>query len=118
LSCPPCLKELPELAELNRESGEQLECVGVAVDFDGRKSKPPEAYEPKIRGVLESMDATFTNYICQTPSDEVFADLEIPSIPAVFVYDGRGELIKRFVDAGETQGFTYQKDVIPFLENL
>ncbi|MEM9644398.1 MAG: TlpA disulfide reductase family protein [Planctomycetota bacterium] len=118
LSCPPCLKELPELARLNEQHREGLRCVGVALDFNGRQSRPPKSYEPKIRLVLKGIDATFVNYICETPDSEVLDALQIPSIPAVFVYDGEGKLLKRFVDAGETAGFNYRKDVIPYLDSL
>lgn len=123
LSCSPCLKELPELAKLSREQlalGEdaKIQTIGVSLDFDGRKSKPPEHYEPKIRELLNRIDARFENVICQTASDDVFSGLDIPSIPAVFIYDRQGELIRRFVDAGDTAGFTYEEDILPFLDSL
>jgi hypothetical protein len=42
----------------------------------------------------------------------------LASIPAVLVFDGEGNLTKVFVDAGESAGFTYEKDVVPFVEKL
>ncbi|QDV61500.1 Redoxin [Crateriforma conspicua] len=118
LSCEPCLRELPALAELARERDDEFDFVAIAVDFDGRLTKPPETYEPKIRAVLTALDATFESYLCETASDTVFQAIDIPSIPAVFVYGADGKLLKKFVDTGDTAGFTYHDDVIPYLDEL
>jgi hypothetical protein len=67
---------------------------------------------------LSSVGADFDNYLCNTPSDDVFAEVGLPSIPAVLVYDANGNLVKQFVDAGETIGFSYDTDVIPFVKKL
>ena len=42
----------------------------------------------------------------------------MPSIPAVLVFDAEGKLVKQFIDAGETIGFTYDKDVIPMVNSI
>ncbi|TWU42836.1 thiol-disulfide oxidoreductase [Novipirellula artificiosorum] len=118
LSCQPCLEEFPGLVRLNKELGDKVKCMSVDVDFDGRKSRPPESYEERIVNFLTSVGATFPTFISQTASDEIFAELELASIPAVFVYDAEGNLVKRFVDAGETAGFSYDEDVIPFVKSL
>ena len=116
--CAPCIKEFPGLVELHKTQGEKIQCISVDVDFDGRKNRPPKYYEPAIVGFLTKQGADFTNFICSTPSDEVFETLDIVSIPAVLIYDADGKLIKRFIDADETAGFTYEKDIVPFLEGL
>lgn len=118
LSCAPCLKEFPGLVRLDNEYPGQLACIGVDVDFDGRKTRPPESYEERVTGFLKAVKADFANYICTTPSDDVFSTLEIDSIPTVLIYGADGELKKKFVDAGETLGFTYEKDVRPYLQTL
>lgn len=118
LACAPCLKEFPELVRLNRRWGDSVRCIGVDLDFDGRKTRPPESYEPKVTDFLASVDADFENYISRTPSDDVFAEAEIPSIPAVLVFNSRGELVRKFVDAGETAGFTYESHVEPLVREL
>ena len=45
LSCEPCLKEFPGLVRLHQEHGETITCVGVDLDYVGRKTRPPEYYE-------------------------------------------------------------------------
>jgi thiol-disulfide isomerase/thioredoxin len=119
LSCPPCLKEFPGLVRLDKELGDSVECISVDVDFDGRKTKPPESYEQDVKEFLASVNADgIPNYVSTTPSDDVFAALEIPAIPAVLVFDAEGELVQKFVDAGDTIGFTYDEDIIPLVKKL
>jgi thiol-disulfide isomerase/thioredoxin len=118
LSCEPCLKEFPGLVRLHQSFGDTVQCVAIDMDFDGRKTRPPEYYEDRVAAFIESVGAPFTTYISQTPSDEIYAATKLDSIPAVLIYDADGQLVKVFADAGETVGFTYDKDVIPFVTKL
>lgn len=118
LSCEPCLKEFPGLVRLHQSFGDSVQCVAMDMDFDGRKTRPPEYYEDRVAAFVESVGAKFATYISRTPSDEVYAATGLDSIPAVLIYDAKGELVKVFADAGETVGFTYDKDIIPFVTKL
>ncbi len=119
LACEPCLKEFPGLVSLHDRFGSKVQCMAVDLDFDGRQSRPPEYYEDQVVAFLESVGASgFPMYISTTPSDDVYAEADLPSIPAVLVFDDQGNLAKVFVDAGESAGFTYEKDVVPFVEKL
>ncbi len=117
-ACPPCLEEFPGLVRLSESMPDQVACISVSVDYDGRKTKPAESYRDSVNAFLGAMKADFTNFLCQTPSDEVFATVDLPSIPAVLIFDADGKLVKRFVDAGETIGFGYEKDIVPFVKTL
>ncbi|TWT54167.1 hypothetical protein Pla22_18020 [Rubripirellula amarantea] len=119
LSCEPCMREFPGLVKVHREFGEKVACVSANVDFDGRKRRPPEYYESKVEAFLEQVNAFgMSAFICSTPSEDVYTDANIASIPAVLIYDREGTPVRVFVDAGETQGFTYEEDVIPLVEQL
>ncbi|WDQ15322.1 TlpA family protein disulfide reductase [Rhodopirellula sp. P2] len=118
LACGPCLKEFPNLVAMQKRFGDKVVAIGANVDFDGRKSRPPESYEPKVTEFLSSVDAEFDNFIVQTPSDEVFEAIGIGSIPAVLVFDAEGKLVKQFSDVGETAGFNYADDIVPLVEKL
>lgn len=115
--CEPCVKEFPGLVRLSK-SMDDVSCIGVSVDYDGRKSRPPETYTERVSGFLSAVGAEFDNFLCNTPSDDVFAAVGLPSIPAVLIYDDKGELIKQFIDSGDTIGFSYDKDIIPFVKKL
>jgi thiol-disulfide isomerase/thioredoxin len=116
LACDPCMREFPGLVKLQATYGDGLACVSVNSDFDGRAKYPPENYLSRVNAFLEAVSAKTTNYICSTPNEDLYGALEIPSIPAVLVFDAAGKEVKRFVDVGETAGFTYEDDVIPFVE--
>ena len=119
LSCEPCLKEFPGLVKLHQTMGDSVQCIAVDLDYDGRKSRPPEHYEERVAAFLGSVKASgFPTYISQTPSDDVFAATKLPSIPAVMIYDANGEVVKVFVDAGDSIGFSYEKDVVPFVQGI
>ncbi|PHQ34413.1 redoxin [Rhodopirellula bahusiensis] len=118
LACGPCLKEFPNLVAMQKRFGEKVVAMSANVDFDGRKTRPPESYEPKVSEFLGGVEADFDNYIIQTPSDEVFEKIGIGSIPAVIVFDADGKLVKLFSDVGETAGFTYDADIVPLVEKL
>ena len=119
LACEPCLREFPGLVHLHKTLGSSVQCIAVDMDFDGRKSRPPEHYEQQVIDFLGSVGAyDFPTYISRTPSDDVYAATKLASIPAVLVYDADGKLVKAFVDTGETVGFTYERDVIPYITRL
>ena len=118
LACEPCLKEFPGLVRLDQTLGSEVACIGVSLDFDGRKSKPAETYQTRVDAFLRSTGAAFANFICRTPSDEVYERLKLLSLPAVLVFDQDGKLIREFVDGGETKGFGYESDIIPYVESL
>lgn len=119
LSCEPCLKEFPGLVRLHQSLGSSVQCIAVDLDFDGRKTRPPEYYEERVATFLESVGASgFPTYISVTSSDDVFAATELDSIPAVLIYDAEGKIVKVFADTGDSIGFTYDKDIIPLVSKL
>ncbi len=118
LSCEPCMREFPGLVALQSEHGEKIHCVSANIDFDGRKTHPPENYLSEVTRFLLFNAARTENHICSTPSDDVYAALDIPSIPAVLIFDADGKEVARFVDAGDTIGFTYEKDIFPFVQKM
>ena len=119
LSCEPCLREFPGLVALHEQLGSAVQCIAVDMDYDGRKSRPPERYADRVSAFLASVGATgFPTYISSTPSEDVFTSMQIASLPAVLVYGTDGKVIKTFVDAGDTAGFGYESDIVPLVANL
>lgn len=118
LVCEPCIKEFPGLVRLHQQFGDRVQCIAVDVDFDGRKTRPPETYEERVTSFIDSVGAKFPTYISRTPSDDVYAANQLASIPAVLIYDADGKLVQIFEDAGDTAGFTYEKDIAPLVKKL
>ncbi|MDZ4819766.1 MAG: TlpA disulfide reductase family protein [Planctomycetota bacterium] len=93
--CAPCLKEFPNLIALSDRVGpEQLACISVSLDYDGYGKL--EEVTPKVLKFLLAKEATIDNVLASEESDAMFKKLDIPSIPAVFVYDRTGKLRKRY----------------------
>lgn len=119
-SCVPCRREFPHLVELHRQFGDAVACISYSLDYSGRASRPPETYRDEVLQFLREQGATFDNILGTEPSDVVLIEkLELAAPPAVYVYDREGNLRKRFDNedpAGEE--FTYEGDVIPFVEQL
>ncbi len=102
-SCAPCIKEFPNLVALHKKYGPgKVACISLSFDFDG--SDKLEEVLPPVQKFLERQGATFDNVLSSTPSDELCKKLEIPSIPAVFVYDRQGNLAKKFEGAKAYDG--------------
>lgn len=121
-SCLPCMQEFPNLVEIHKNHGEKVVCISFNVDYVGIKSKPATTYEKKVQEFLQKHNATCMNFLCTSPSDEIFQTLELPSIPAVYVYGVDGKLRKRFDDSlfedGKDEAFNYKDDVNPFVAEL
>lgn len=121
-SCLPCMTEFPGLVALKKQYPDDVVCVSFNVDYSGIKSKPAESYRPKVEKFLNKQEATFTNILSTKAADEVFEELKLVSIPAVYVYGRDGMLAKRFDDSlleeGEEEAFTYKKDINPFVDGL
>lgn len=112
-SCDPCMKEFPNLVKLHDTQRKDVACLSLSADFAGIKNKPPEFYKARVLKFLTEQNATFENLLCTTPADELFEEIDLASIPAVYVYDRTGKLAKRF-DSGsgenvgtDEEAFTY-----------
>ena len=114
LACPPCLESFPTLVRLASDHGDRLRTVSVNLDYDGRKSRPPETYTDRIQNFLnESNAGPVIHYQSTTASDGVLQAIEAPSIPFVLVYRD-GEAVRRFEDDGGGDDL-YERDVMPYL---
>lgn len=87
--CIPCRKSIPHLNELQKRTGTQdLQIVGLNVGGpDDRVKVPAFAKELEIQYPLGFPDKALT--------DLFLSDND--SIPQTFVFDRRGQLVKRFI---------------------
>ena len=110
-SCEPCIREFPNLVALNeRHSRDDLACISFSFDYEGIGR--PEDQHSRVLAFLQKQGATFDNVLSRVESDELYAKLEIPSIPAVFVYDRDGRLHRRFDNRHASRNggpFTYEQ---------
>lgn len=121
-ACLPCMTEFPNLVALQKAHPDKVVCISFNLDYAGIKSKGPEYYRPKVEGFLQKQMASFANILSTDAADKVFEELELTSIPAVYVFGKDGKLAKRFDDSlleeGKEEAFTYKNDINPFVEKL
>lgn len=118
-SCLPCRREFPHLIALQKAYPDKVACVSVSLDYSGRKSRPPETYREPVLEFLQQQRATIDNVLSTDDPDELEQRLKLAPIPLVWVYDRDGQRQRAF-DNGDLEGeeFTYEKDVVPFVESL
>lgn len=116
-SCEPCMKEFPGLVALHRKYGpDRVACISLSFDYEGLGK--PQDVQGAVLEFLRSQQATFTNVLCSDESDVLYKRFLLSSIPAVFVYDQQGKLVKRFTASDPTEPpFTY-RDVEQVVEQL
>jgi thiol-disulfide isomerase/thioredoxin len=108
--CVPCIEEFPNLVALQkRHNRDDLACVSLSFDYEGIGQ--PEEQRERVLDFLKKQQAEFDNVLSTLDSDSLSRKLEIPSIPAVFVYDRQGKLHQRFDNrhASRTGPFTYEQ---------
>ncbi len=121
-SCLPCMKEFPHLVELARRWPEDVVCISVNLDFAGLPDTTARDGLPKVEQFLQSKSAdpaNLVNLVSTDTDEQMYAKLEIESIPSIFVYDRAGALAgKLTVDSAGSDGLTYAGDVVPLVEKL
>ena len=100
----PCIREIPQLAELQKKlAGTNIELVGVSID-----ANPAE-----VEGFLKKQKQTdFKTWFDPTTSVETVMPMEV--VPTNFLLDAKGNLI------GYLPGFLPWDDptILPFLKEL
>lgn len=119
--CEPCLREFPHLVELHKQFPEKVICISFNLNYDGSKNYPPESNEEELMEFYVKQKADIVNIISSTPDQDLYQSINLAAIPAAYVYGPDGKLAKRFdnekLEYGQ-EGFTYEKHIAPFVEQL
>jgi cytochrome c biogenesis protein CcmG/thiol:disulfide interchange protein DsbE len=84
--CPPCRKEIPEFADLQKQFGsEGIQFVGIAMDDEGLS---------KVKPWLATHPVSYPILLHETKVDSTYG--EMPSIPVTFVIDRKGMIRSSF----------------------
>lgn len=119
--CPPCVREFPQLVELQSQHRQDMACISFNVNYSGLAAEPPESFREDVLAFLNKEQATITNFISSVPDTDLYKQLDLGAVPAVLVYDREGRLQKRFdndANAYGADGFTYRDHVAPLVAEL
>lgn len=98
--CAPCKKEFPHLVELHQKLGKEgVACISVSIDEDSDRDA--------ALAFLRKQGATFANYLLTDDPEVASERWKIKSIPAVFVYDREGKMVKKFDTDNPNTEFSY-----------
>jgi thiol-disulfide isomerase/thioredoxin len=119
-ACPPCVQEFPRLVELAARHPE-VACLSLSFDYEGIGT--PEDSLPQVREFLTQVGAgRIENLLGREEADLMCRQLELASVPAVYVWRTDGSLARRFDDddAAKRLGrpFTYADVEATVLEAL
>ncbi|MBC8117566.1 MAG: TlpA family protein disulfide reductase [Candidatus Saccharimonas sp.] len=122
-SCEPCLQEFPHLVALQQQHADDVVCVSFDCDFIGAKNKPVDYYRERVLKALTDLKAeTIINLMSTVAADELFVQMDLDSIPAVYVFDREGKLSKRFDNrtpvGGGVEGISYETQINPLVADL
>ncbi|WP_010582213.1 TlpA family protein disulfide reductase [Schlesneria paludicola] len=119
-ACEPCMKEFPHLVELQATLPDDVQAISFDLDFAGIKNKPVSYYRERVLNFLGSQpESKILHRMCSKAADELFDEIQLNSIPAVYVFDREGVLAKRFEGAeDQSEGASYATNVIPFVKQL
>ena len=111
--CAPCLKEFPRLLALQKQHGDKLLCVSFNINYAGLPNQTVETDLPYIHKFLAKQEFQVTNIVSNETDEQVYAQLEIYSIPAILVFDKTGQRIGTVMEEA-----AYEKTVSPLVVQL
>ena len=111
--CAPCMQEFPHLLALQKEHPQNVICLSFNINFSGLPNQTAETDLPLIHQFLERQTSQVINFVSTQTDEEIYAQLEIVAIPAIVVFNQRGE---RVATVMEKSG--YQTRVFPLVKQL
>lgn len=113
--CAPCKENFPHVLEMNKKYGPKgLKVISLTIDEPTDTKAVSEA-----RKFLIEKKATITNLIMNEKEDDRYDKLELSVIPAVYIYDPSGKLIKKYTYDDPNDQFTYdqvEKEISDYLD--
>lgn len=97
--CPPCIDEMPELAEWSKELPENVQIIGLVVDVSD--TEQPE-YQTALDLVAES-GITYTNILATQEFGEFFGHLI--GVPTTLFVGPDGSFIHEEIVGADVQGY-------------
>jgi thiol-disulfide isomerase/thioredoxin len=101
--CPPCRRELPDIVELNKEFGDKVVFIGVALENESKAAKAA----PLVSSFAQKNNLGYINLV---GDDKVIAEItagygNVEAIPTTFVIGKDGAIVQKLVGGQSKQDF-------------
>jgi thiol-disulfide isomerase/thioredoxin len=91
--CPPCIREMPDLAKLNEANkAKSVQVVGIPLDLTDRTGKILDAQKKDADAIIAATGANYT-HIVPTPDMQMSFLRNIQAVPATIFVDKNGKQI-------------------------
>jgi thiol-disulfide isomerase/thioredoxin len=98
--CPPCVRELPDLAKLAKNN-DDIAVVGVLLDgFDTNKKLKDESAISAARDLIATSEVEYQNVIINDEISSTYTD-ELEYIPTTFVLDENGVILDTLIGSND-----------------
>ena len=113
--CPPCIREMPELASLDKNNKEKgVAVVGIPVDISDGTGKVISELKADADRIIKTTGA---DYLHVVPSREMFSGFlrNVQAVPATFFVDSEGNIVGKMY-LGARSEKDWQKIIDKILE--
>lgn len=114
--CPPCIREMPDLAKLNEANkANGVQVVGIPIDITDRTGKILSAQKKDADSIIAATGANYTHIV---PNSAMFSTFlrNIQTVPATIFVDKDGKQIGQMYLGARSQK-DWQKIIDGLLEN-
>ena len=101
--CPPCIREMPDLAKLNEANkAKGVEVIGIPIDIIDRNGKILTEERSDADKIISATGANYTHII---PNTEMMSGLlrNIQAVPATIFVDSEGKIIGQMYLGAKSQ---------------
>ena len=115
--CPPCIREMPDLAKLNAANkAKGVEVVGIPIDLADRTGKILPAQKKDADAIIVVTGASYT-HIVPSPDMQMSFLRNIQAVPATIFVDSNGKQVGQMYFGARSQA-VWQKIIDGLLEKL
>lgn len=106
--CPPCIREMPELAEWQKSMPKNAQIIGIVCDVNSTDDAKGIS---KAKAILKKSGATFTNVIANQSLAQFLNGIQF--VPTTFLVDKNGNIVGDMIVGAQVA--KYKKAVEDYL---
>ena len=109
--CPPCIREMPDLAKLN-EAAKGVQVIGIPIDLTDQKGKILQKQKKDADAIIKATGASYTHIV---PNQAMLSGMlkNIQAVPATIFVDSQGRQLGQMY-----LGARSQKEWQKIIDNL